>query len=90
MQVENFIHLLPFLYFRQSNPFSHYQLFFTKIKVERWVGKILTYEIKAIKELISYLSNSNQDIIHFQRINDWFRTVDDLNHIWEVLTPDDY
>lgn len=54
------------------------------------MGKILTYEIKAIKELISYLSNPNQDLIYFQRINDWFRTVDDLNHIWEVLTPDGY
>lgn len=45
---------------------------------------------KTIKELISYLSNTNQDIIDFQRINDWFRAVDELNHIWEILTPDGY
>lgn len=46
--------------------------FLTKIKVEKWVGKIFTYKIKPIKQLISHLSSTNQDIIHLQRINDWF------------------
>lgn len=45
---------------------------------------------RTIKEVISDLSNTNQDIMHFPRINDRFRTVDDLNHIWEILAPDGY
>lgn len=47
----------------------------------------------AVREFISYLSNANQDMIHFQRINkinDQLKMVDDLNHIWEILTLDCY
>lgn len=53
-------------------------------------GEIFTYEIKSIKELISYLNSTNQHIISLQRINDQFRTVDELNHIWEIFNPDGY
>ena len=64
-----------------------------KFKLKDGWESYLPMKRNGYKIVYKLFSDTNQDMIHFQRINeinDRLKMADDLNHIWEILTLDGY